>query len=961
MADRIQSFMALGGDDVNVRWLVTLLHFLWQGAVVGAAVAIAGRLLRGASAQVRYALCSAALLSLPVCAAVTFCVVDVPVGLQPSPPPESSAAVPAKLSTLASQRAAAPAATPVATAEAPRAPAFGDRVARSAAATEVVAEDSSPSAPFLSAGMLAHAAPWIMAAYAVGVLCFLFRLTTALWGGHRLGTRLARVTDARLLGLIADQATRLKLKCVPAVAYCERVAAPTVLGLLRPMILLPAAIATGLPPDDFAAILRHELAHIRRYDLWMNLVQRVVESLLFFHPVVWLISRRLSTEREVCCDDLVVSSGYEPMRYAGALLRMAELCAVLRRPAAVALAAGGDKKRLLERRIERLMNWDYAPRLQMTRAGMAGLLVALALLIVAPGIARTWAQPPAKADFPAEPPKNNAALPRIHANSPHVAVRTLGEPALLLPDRWHVAAVGFDRQGKELVTASVYPYAMIHRWDIAGGQLASEVKLTCGKHGTSFHGLILSADCRRAIAATDGYVGIWDTSTGRLIKTLPIPKIEVNDRVRLLTCTPDLSVIAASLGTEYSRTTLAYAAHAVVWDVASGKIVRTITHEHAMDFRAMALSPDGKQLATTNGGGPVIWDVSTGEQTLTLPNDNSDWKRSHPKTYNRLFDTVMSLQFSPDGRRLAFGDLIGVKLANAQSGKLVHWLEATGYYGGYRLVFSQDGQRLAQLGVGKTVPIWSTQTGDRLFELHTESEAGAFSGDDQQFAVGFSDHWRSSAVWQFSGAAEKTKRGYIRVAETDKLAVGSLDPLLGKKAAAFADKLKPTWSDAQSGIQCGVAINQPRRQFHAGQRIPMTLFFRNTSDRPLYVEFHPDPFGNLPKVVDRRGTAVAIETVAVLGPGNGYRNELKPGETFGPFHFSVCLGDNPRPGKQDWYPCWKTTATGSYKLTYAISFCVADRTKVADPSHGNAAQSKGWENANAASGPIEFDVVEGKP
>ena len=62
-------------------------------------------------------------------------------------------------------------------------------------------------------------------------------------------------------------------------------------------------------------------------------MQRVIESLLFFHPVVWWISRRISAEREVCCDDLVVTSGCEPVRYAGALLRVAELCAVGRQSA----------------------------------------------------------------------------------------------------------------------------------------------------------------------------------------------------------------------------------------------------------------------------------------------------------------------------------------------------------------------------------------------------------------------------------------------------------------------------------------------------------------------------------------------------------------------------------------------------------------------------------------------------
>jgi len=325
MADRFESLVSLLGDDVSVRWLITLLHFLWQGAVVGGAIAIAGRLLRGASAQLRYALYSASFLSLPVCVAVTFCVVDVPASLQSSSRIERLVDIPTNSSALPSQAPAIAATVQTETAKATDAAVPSERVVRNAATMKAVADDNSESLSHSSAALLSRAAPWIAVAYVVGVVGFLFRLLSALWGGHRLRTRAAYVTDAKLLKLIADQADRVKLKYVPVVAYCERVAVPTVLGVLRPMVLLPVPLMTGLTPADFASIIRHELAHIRRYDLWMNLLQRVIESLLFFHPVVWFISRQLNAEREVCCDDLVVSSGYEPMHYAGALLRMAEL------------------------------------------------------------------------------------------------------------------------------------------------------------------------------------------------------------------------------------------------------------------------------------------------------------------------------------------------------------------------------------------------------------------------------------------------------------------------------------------------------------------------------------------------------------------------------------------------------------------------------------------------------------
>ena len=164
-------------------------------------------------------------------------------------------------------------------------------------------------------------AQWTTILYSAGVVCFLIRLGIALRGGQRLRAISRPMSDSVLLELVRDQAKRIGLRIVPVVAYCERVAVPTVIGVLRPMIFLPATLMTGLSPDEFSAILSHELAHIRRYDLWMNLLQRVIESVLFFHPVIWLLSRRLSAEREICCDDLVVRSGHEPMNYAGALLR----------------------------------------------------------------------------------------------------------------------------------------------------------------------------------------------------------------------------------------------------------------------------------------------------------------------------------------------------------------------------------------------------------------------------------------------------------------------------------------------------------------------------------------------------------------------------------------------------------------------------------------------------------------
>jgi hypothetical protein len=120
---------------------------------------------------------------------------------------------------------------------------------------------------------------------------------------------------------------------------------PTVVGLFRPAILLPVAFASGLSLGQVEAILIHELEHIRRHDFLVNLFQRVAEAALFFHPAVWLVSRRIRIEREHCCDDAAVAAGCEPMSYAESLVAQAEQALATRAgrctAAAVAMYAHG--------------------------------------------------------------------------------------------------------------------------------------------------------------------------------------------------------------------------------------------------------------------------------------------------------------------------------------------------------------------------------------------------------------------------------------------------------------------------------------------------------------------------------------------------------------------------------------------------------------------------------------------
>ena len=146
-----------------------------------------------------------------------------------------------------------------------------------------------------------------------------------------------------------------------AVAICERVATPVLVGIVKPMILLPPSALTGWSIDDIEMVLLHELAHVRRWDNLVNLAQRVIESLLFFHPAVWLLSNWVRQEREACCDAVVVGRTEQPHAYAELLVALAAQMprSVLFYPAATSAMAAGP----LRGRIRRILQLEDDPML----------------------------------------------------------------------------------------------------------------------------------------------------------------------------------------------------------------------------------------------------------------------------------------------------------------------------------------------------------------------------------------------------------------------------------------------------------------------------------------------------------------------------------------------------------------------------------------------------------------------
>ena len=313
----------------------TLLHFLWQGAAVAALLASLNLVLRRSSPQLRYLLAGASLLAMLALPAATFMVLraERPAGPAPAPRARIEAAVATEASA-----AAGPSAVPART--------------------------------FDLDGRVEAILPALVALWGSGVLLLGMRSL----GGLGLVRRLSRsglqapppALEATLARLA--QALRVSRVCLYESAL---VGVPTVVGWLRPAILLPVGALAGLSAQQLELILAHELAHVRRHDYLVNLLQSAAETLLFYHPAVWWVSERMRVEREHCCDDVAVAACGSAVRYARALVELEGLCSDA---PAFAMAANGGS--LLDR-VARLVG--RAPEPSRAARGLAALVAVAAI------------------------------------------------------------------------------------------------------------------------------------------------------------------------------------------------------------------------------------------------------------------------------------------------------------------------------------------------------------------------------------------------------------------------------------------------------------------------------------------------------------------------------------------------------------------------------------------------------
>ncbi len=163
--------------------------------------------------------------------------------------------------------------------------------------------------------------PQIVLIWLIGAILFAVRLLGGFYLLERMKRRAVVVEDC-WNKLLVDIKSKLNISRKVLLNYSTDVASPAVMGLVRPVVLVPIGFFSGLTSKQVEAVLAHELAHIKRHDFAVNLVQSVMEVILFFNPFVWWISYEIKRERENCCDDIAVSVSKDSKEYAEALLHL---------------------------------------------------------------------------------------------------------------------------------------------------------------------------------------------------------------------------------------------------------------------------------------------------------------------------------------------------------------------------------------------------------------------------------------------------------------------------------------------------------------------------------------------------------------------------------------------------------------------------------------------------------------
>ncbi|WP_010583997.1 M56 family metallopeptidase [Schlesneria paludicola] len=364
---QILSDAAMAASETCV-WV--LAHSLWQAGLIGMGVQVALGTLPARHAELRYRIACGGLITVVLAVFVTWSILRLHVSA-----PASSAAISTALITSGDPRSAV----------AGRVQADMSNDPRWEVPPHGVANVSSMRID-------RRVTVWLTGAWFVIASIMLFRGLT----GYAMvrtwslpASHATRFGLAPLESIAKEFAERLGLRNKIRLMVCENVSVPAVIGIIWPTILVPPAMMFGVPLEQWRIIIAHELAHVHRWDALASLTQMVIESLLFFNPATWWISRQIRIEREACCDALAVQLCGRPLTVARVLVDVASAVQVVR-PPTTDIAAGamlgfadpapGNSE--LTDRVQRLVAPERAPRVKVSWGSLFGLVLMIVLFAV---------------------------------------------------------------------------------------------------------------------------------------------------------------------------------------------------------------------------------------------------------------------------------------------------------------------------------------------------------------------------------------------------------------------------------------------------------------------------------------------------------------------------------------------------------------------------------------------------
>ena len=395
-----------------VGW--SLVHSLWEGAAIALALLAFLRLIDQRRSAVRYLASAVSLLLVVVLPPITAMQTSSREAGILSPTPASAPGV----ATQFEQNVAQPEERARANNDDPLVTPANEAGRRSTLTGAGSAGLLAAARPKLQAAF-----PWLVTFWTLGVLLLSFRLFGAWVRARQLRIDGTSAVDPACEKALDRLVAKLGVLRPVRLLQSSILQVPAVIGWLRPVVLIPATLASGLTIPQLEAILAHELAHIRRHDYLVNLLQALVETLLFYHPAMWWISRQVRQEREHCCDDLAVRACGDRKLYAGALLSLEEHRAIALLPA----ATGGD----LVARIRRIA----APKLSHAETAprwLAGLIAVASVLSIAAGASFIT---PAESELNAQGSPAPAFSERNATVGPDTVIRH-PDPDAPLSERW---------------------------------------------------------------------------------------------------------------------------------------------------------------------------------------------------------------------------------------------------------------------------------------------------------------------------------------------------------------------------------------------------------------------------------------------------------------------------------------------------------------------------------------------